>query len=298
MTFQPAKAHDDLPPLAGSPPIKLEAPDSSTSSGSPSDEEEDSYDDGEQDDTFEIEEEGDEGDSDDAQEPSPSDAARRSQSGFNLQQSVNQSPPKFPAAPTPPPTRNALSGQAAVGQQPNPSSLPFSQPFKASPLAFGQSAATTQPTAPGGALKQPPSFPPPNRPVRPMRSPSPVRAASTSALGGEVRRQTMIVPEASLSASVRQSSPPTPQPQVSDLTDEEDERIRRELASDIEPSRTLDRFLARQEYTGTSAGKTGHAAQIEIVYRDINNMVDTLGLNWRSLKAFMDTMNSLNETLK
>jgi nucleoporin NUP159 len=287
MTFKPAKTNDDLPPLAGSPPIKLEAPDSSGSSGSPSDDGDDSYDDGEQDDTFEVEEE-EEGDSDDAQEPSPSDTARRPQPGFNLQQSVNQSPPKFPAAPTPPPTRSAASGQAASGQQPNTLTHPFSQPFNPSPLGFGQSAATTQPTATGGALKQPPSLPPPNRPMRPMRSSSPVRAASTSALGGEVRRQPMVAPEASLSASVRQSSPPTPQPQVSDLTDEEDERIRRELASDIEPSRTLDRFLARQEYNGTSAGKTGHAAQIEIVYRDINNMVDTLGLNWRSVKAFMD----------
>jgi nucleoporin NUP159 len=86
-----------------------------------------------------------------------------------------------------------------------------------------------------------------------------------------------------LSASFQQAKPPTPQ--VSDLEDQEDERIRAQLAQDIEPSRTLDEFVAHQKYAGTSA-KTGHAAQIEAIYKDINGMVDALGWNARSIKSF------------
>lgn len=72
---------------------------------------------------------------------------------------------------------------------------------------------------------------------------------------------------------------------MSDLEDHEDERIRAQLAEDIEPSRTLDDFVAHQKYTGTSE-KTGHAAQIEAIYKDINGMVDALGWNARSIKSF------------
>lgn len=89
-----------------------------------------------------------------------------------------------------------------------------------------------------------------------------------------------------MSASIQQSKPPTPQPQVSDLEDEEDERIRKQLAQPIEPNRTMDEFVAYQNYTGKSLSKTGHAAQIEMLYKDINGMVDALGWNARSIKSF------------
>lgn len=291
-TYKAPKTDDDLPPLAGSPPVKVEAPGSSVSSGPLSDEDEaenededDSQGGKEDDDGIDVEE--DDG-GDDTEEPSPSDAARRartSQSGFALQHSVNQSPRILPAAPTPPPARGPFPGQTPFGHAPFGG---FGQPPKASPLSFGQSAVAPGPAPTGGAFKQAPSFPPPNRPQRALRSPSPVRSASTSALSG-IRREPLPMPGSSLGVSSQQPpKPPTPEPQVSDLVDNEDERIRRELESEVEPSRNLDAFLARQEYSGVSAGKTGHAAQIEIVYRDINSMVDTLGLNWRSLKAFID----------
>lgn len=74
---------------------------------------------------------------------------------------------------------------------------------------------------------------------------------------------------------------------MSDLEDQEDERIRAQLAQEIEPSRTLDDFVAHQKYTGTSE-KTGHAAQIEAIYKDINGMVDALGWNARSIKSFTE----------
>ena len=71
-----------------------------------------------------------------------------------------------------------------------------------------------------------------------------------------------------------------------DLSDDEDEQIRQELLAPVEPSLTLDPFLAHQDYVG-KIDKPGIPGQIEKVYRDINSMIDTLGLNARSLAAFV-----------
>lgn len=290
MTYKSPKTTDDIPPLAGSPPIKVEAPSSSIPS-SPSDDvdDEEEGDDEGGDISVEEEQEGDE----EADEPSPSDAVRRSRtsgSGWTMQNSVNQSPRIFPAAPTPPHIgRNASPAlPPTFGQQFKPNPSPFGQPSKIGNLPFSHSASTIQSSDSGGFPKPPVSLGPSNRNQESLRSPSPVRAASASTIGG-TRREPLTTPGTSLSASIQQQpKPPTPQAQVSDLVDDEDDRIRRELASPIEPNRILDGFLARKEYTGAAHGKTGHAAQVEIVYRDINNMVDTVGLNWRSLKAFLD----------
>lgn len=62
--------------------------------------------------------------------------------------------------------------------------------------------------------------------------------------------------------------------------------MRAQLAQPIQPSRTLDEFVAYQNYTGGAPSKTGHAAQIEMIYKDINGMVDALGWNARSIKSF------------
>ena len=70
-----------------------------------------------------------------------------------------------------------------------------------------------------------------------------------------------------------------------DLTDHEDERVRSELEAAIKATLKLDPFLAHQDYVGC-IDKSGVPGQIERVYRDINSMIDTLGLNVRSLSAF------------
>ena len=93
------------------------------------------------------------------------------------------------------------------------------------------------------------------------------------------------MPGNSLSASFQQSKRSTPQ--VTDLEDQEDERIRAQLAQPIEPSRTLDEFVAHQKYAAAS-DRTGHAAQIEAIYKDINGMADALGWNARSIKSFTE----------
>ncbi|CAI7658210.1 unnamed protein product [Penicillium glandicola] len=68
--------------------------------------------------------------------------------------------------------------------------------------------------------------------------------------------------------------------------DDEDDRLRDELAQPVEPVDTLDPFLPHQNYMGETA-KPGIAGQVERLYRDINSMVDTLGINARSLAGFL-----------
>ncbi|KAI9926739.1 hypothetical protein MW887_003833 [Aspergillus wentii] len=68
--------------------------------------------------------------------------------------------------------------------------------------------------------------------------------------------------------------------------DDEDERLRADLARPLEPVPTLDPFLPHQDYTGQTS-KPGIPGQIERLYRDINSMVDTLGINARSLSSFL-----------
>lgn len=232
-TTKPSKTDDELPPLAGSPPIKIEAPSSSDEIPSSPLEDDDEEEDMSNPDEEEEEEEGEEehseeddqtGDEESGQ-PSPTEAQpgiQQPQAGLNFGNFGNKasaSPRMFPIAPTPP--------QAT-------------------------------------------------------QKPSSSKSVSSSSLLSGTRREP-------LSSSMRPpSKPPTPQPVFSDLVDDEDERIRQELESEIEPSRTLAPFIARQEYTEAALNKTGHAAQIEIVYRDINSMVDTLGLNSRSLQAFIE----------
>lgn len=295
-TKAPKSADDDLPPLAGSPGIKVEAP-SSSPEPSPlddhdnedgfSDEDEES----EEGDEVEVEEQNEEDEDEQTAEPHFSKQKLSQSGGWSFQDSVNNSPRVFPPAPTPPANKSGAtsqSGRSASPAQPlfgQPSKPPASQPASSSSL-FSVPAKKAYPF-PGQAgqplLHAQPSFPALTNRAQDLRSPSPVRSASTSAI--RPRREPLVAPGSSLSASI-QAKPPTPQPQVSDLEDEEDERMREELSRPIEPSRTLDEFVAYQNYTGKTPNKSGHAAQIEMLYKDINGMVDALGWNARSMKSF------------
>ena len=70
------------------------------------------------------------------------------------------------------------------------------------------------------------------------------------------------------------------------LVDDEDDRMQEFLASDLEGTRTLDEFVAHTDYVGPPS-KDSIPAQVETVYRDINAMIDTLGMNARALKCFV-----------
>lgn len=69
------------------------------------------------------------------------------------------------------------------------------------------------------------------------------------------------------------------------LVDEEDDEIQKILASEVQPSLSLDEFIAHSN-TAPPA-KESIPSQVEAVYKDVNAMIDTLGLNSRSIKAFI-----------
>ncbi|KAI9803875.1 MAG: hypothetical protein M1825_001755 [Sarcosagium campestre] len=81
-------------------------------------------------------------------------------------------------------------------------------------------------------------------------------------------------------------APTRAEPDDQDLSDMEDEKVKRELATEVEPTTKLGPFIAHQDYIGR-INKAGVSGQIERLYRDINSMIDTLGLNARSLHAFI-----------
>jgi len=163
---------------------------------------------------------------------------------------------------------------------------------------------------PENAIKPPTLFQPPTAEASSPRSPSPVR--NRQALGrnpsflspvrgtGPLMSSTPIGTP-SLKPGSRIAVPPTSpfakkltvlvnraelEPDASYLSDDEDERIRAELAEPVEPTKRVEHFIAHQDYAGKVAGQ-GVPAQIEKVYRDINGMIDTLGINARSLGAFI-----------
>ena len=172
-----------------------------------------------------------------------------------------------------------------------------------------------------------PFFPPPSKTQESPRSPSPVRsiiprdvlrsgtarsasASSVPQRGGINRKVTLGRP--SQTSLLRQAQIPMKQPdkleherlavqkirqeaeEDQDLSDREDERVREELATEVKPTTILEPFIAHQDYVG-NIDKPGIPGQVEKVYRDINSMIDTLGLNARSLEAFTIGHSEMNK---
>ena len=71
------------------------------------------------------------------------------------------------------------------------------------------------------------------------------------------------------------------------LEDDEDARLRAELEAPPSPSEQLEPFVPHQHSGIDSTDKSGIPGQIECLYRDINSMIDTLGINARSLTAYL-----------
>lgn len=170
-----------------------------------------------------------------------------------------------------------------------------------------QEQSTTPETAqkpsftPAGFPKAPVDFPAPRTVQESPRSPSPVRAdrAITSPVRTGAAKPSSPAPAANRisvppaqqlapGATLRGSSmAPPPAPVPESLDDEEDARMKQILDAPIEPSTEPPEFIAHQDYNGRPT-KPGIAGQIEMVYRDINSMIDTLGLNARALHGFLD----------
>ena len=172
-----------------------------------------------------------------------------------------------------------------------------------------------------------PFFPPPSKTQVSPRSPSPIRsviprdvlrsepARSVSAFSVPQRKginRKVTLGRPSQTSLLRQAQIPTKQPEKleherlaiqklrqdaeeeQDLSDRDDERVREELATEVQPTTILEPFIAHQDYVG-NVDKPGIPGQVEKVYRDINSMIDTLGLNARSLEAFTIGHSEMNK---
>lgn len=156
-------------------------------------------------------------------------------------------------------------------------------------VSFDKSALPS--TTPAG-LPKGPIFAPPQK--ESPRSPSPIRKERSV----PKRVPTKHVPNSSIDLHQRQqSSSPhrpfkhsskqqLPEIQHADLEDDEADRIKVILALPIEPTKTLEPFVAHQDYIGGTE-KSGLGGQVENIFRDVNSMIDTLGLNARSLESFI-----------
>ena len=73
-----------------------------------------------------------------------------------------------------------------------------------------------------------------------------------------------------------------------DLEDDEDERLRAELAKPVLPVEELEQFVHYEHGNFEEvSSKSGIPGQIERLYNDVNAMIDTLGINARSLSGYM-----------
>lgn len=181
----------------------------------------------------------------------------------------------------------------------------------ASPKREQQQESTTPETdkktsyTPAGFPQPKTTFAPPTRSQDSPRSPSPVRASQISRPPQQQQQQPppptfgkiSVPPPQHVERPVSRQKAPTPQPQPTpaQLEDEEDARIKAVLDTPAEPTRDIPEFVAHQDYSGGST-KEGFVGQMEKIYRDVNSMIDTLGMNARSLQAFVDGHKQVRDT--
>lgn len=131
-----------------------------------------------------------------------------------------------------------------------------------------QVRSTSAPVVPGSmfGFKPIPSKPPPSRFEAPLSQSDLIEEEESKAAAAESKR---------LASEAEHLS-----------SDDEDSLRRAALEQPLVPTPTLDPFVPRQEYSGEHF-KPGVPGQIERLYRDINSMIDTLGLNSRSIASYV-----------
>lgn len=131
-----------------------------------------------------------------------------------------------------------------------------------------QVRSTSAPVVPGSmfGFKPTPSKPPPSRFEEPLSQSDLIEEEESKAAAAESKR---------LASEAEHLS-----------SDDEDSLRRVELEQPLVPTPKLDPFVPRQEYSGEHF-KPGVPGQIERLYRDINSMIDTLGLNSRSIASYI-----------
>lgn len=155
------------------------------------------------------------------------------------------------------------------------------------------------PIFPPPATNQSPRSPSPVRPGKPMGLES-VRSVSAPGMASQILGNKKPQPPSSLGMSIlakgrseedarlmqqRQAQERREAEESQPLIDEEAEEIQQILDEEVEGTLEIDQFIAHTDVAGPA--QKSIPAQVEAVYRDINAMIDTLGLNARSVKAFV-----------
>ncbi|KAI5196358.1 hypothetical protein E4T39_07820 [Aureobasidium subglaciale] len=268
---------EDLPPIAGSPPVDL-GDEASQLPASDDEEDEDGswvQDSGEE---SEGEEEGEDEEEYDEEDEEEDDECEEDEDESETEGPENT-------------FNTEKASKTAFGSRLSFPSLSHSTGNAGKLLPPVSPVASTTPAG----LPKAPLFAPPSKSQESPRSPSPVRQSSSTPAGLPASRQhSQPITVPSLKGHSRKDSRPSTaqrpeSPQTSEageLSDDEDLRVREILASEVEPSMDLEPFVAHQDYAGR-VNKLGIAGQIEKVFRDINSMIDTLGLNARTLESFV-----------
>jgi len=280
---------EELPPMGSSPPIDSSPPGHAENIPAPDSDDGESQDESEdfEDESGEVSE-GDEEETGEVEDtvddaPLPPDPSKvKKPAWFYEAPPGAESSKPFPVPSAKPQQLKPVFSRQALPEAPSPPST------TESPL-FGGKTTTT----PAGFPKAPMTFQPPVVRESP-RSPSPVRSASTPvgrAMAPPTLPQSPLRQPPTSRPIIRPALPSQPEEPTltaADLTDIEDARIRALLAAPIQATTTLDPFIAYHSTTGPEDNtKMGLPAAIERVYRDINSMIDNLGLNARSITAFV-----------
>ncbi|KAH7328871.1 hypothetical protein B0I35DRAFT_385799 [Stachybotrys elegans] len=182
----------------------------------------------------------------------------------------------------------------------------------------GTTPATARPANEGGRSlfgeisRNAPMFPRPH--ATSPRSPSPVRGAipnrvirtdsirsvstpamasqllghkgSQSQLGGYIAsKERQIQTEDPFMQQQRRMKARQQAEEAQPLVDKEDDEIQKLLASEVQGTLELDEFIAHSNIVPPA--KESVPSQVEAVYRDINSMIDTFGMNLRGVKGFI-----------
>lgn len=283
-SFMPKKQdQEDLPPIAGSPPVDL----GDEASGLPASDDEEEGDESWVQDSGEEDSEGEEGEEGEGESGESGDEGDEGEYDEESDEKEDESEADEDFTAAAQKASNTAFGSRLTFP---PSSLSHSTGDAGNLLPPKSPVPSTTPAG----LPKGPFFAPPSKAQESPRSPSPIRPTNTPAGLPASRQHSQPITVPSLKGHTRTHSRPSsaqrsksPEvPDAGELSDEEDVRVREILASEVEPSKDLEPFIAHQDYVG-HVGKPGIAGQIEKVYRDINSMLDTLGLNARTLEAFV-----------
>ncbi|KAK3630837.1 hypothetical protein LTR56_017254 [Elasticomyces elasticus] len=217
---------------------------------------------------------------------------------------VNFKPPVQESPRSPSPMRSSTGPAAMLQQQQKPS---FGEPSTSSVFSQGSSYAQVSKQQISLFKQSKPQTKASPKPVTSKTSsvfdkPSPkgVTSKTASVFDKPSKPQTqsspkrIAVPPAQLAKKASPAPAKVEEPTAGELEDAEDARVKDLLATDPEPRLELPEFLAHQDYVGESS-KEGLGGQIEMVYRDVNSMIDTVGLNGHALQGFVRGQEELKQ---